>query len=295
MSAFTVTIGISAFNEEKTLPRLFDSVFTQDQSDYSLKNVILVSDGSTDGTPSIGLSRASKSVETVAHSDRAGKSARLLEIAQRTDTDALVFLDADVLLASPSVVSALIAPIKDGKATLVSGRPVKDKTGTFFDGVMDVSLALQDAVKEVAGQGHAVYACHGRVMALAKPLYHDLLIPSGMVADDAYLYFYNKIHGQGFAFVKEASVLFRMPQNVSDFAKQQRRFAGSNEQLVKEFGDSARQEYALPLGLKLKALGRVAVEKPIDTLAYIFLRALMRFYPVTAEVGWSMSDSTKVG
>jgi glycosyltransferase involved in cell wall biosynthesis len=49
----TVTIGIPAYNEEKSISNLLDSIIEQTQKDYVLEKVIVACDGCTDKTSEV--------------------------------------------------------------------------------------------------------------------------------------------------------------------------------------------------------------------------------------------------
>ena len=46
----TVTVGISAYNEEHAFPALLESLLKQSQTSFVFEKIIVVSDGSTDNT-----------------------------------------------------------------------------------------------------------------------------------------------------------------------------------------------------------------------------------------------------
>ncbi len=47
----TISIGIPAFNEAVTIKRLLRSVLAQKEKGFVLREIIVLCDGSTDGTP----------------------------------------------------------------------------------------------------------------------------------------------------------------------------------------------------------------------------------------------------
>jgi glycosyltransferase involved in cell wall biosynthesis len=49
----TLSIGISVYNEAETISALLESIFKQTADDYVLENIIVVCDGTTDGTDRI--------------------------------------------------------------------------------------------------------------------------------------------------------------------------------------------------------------------------------------------------
>jgi glycosyltransferase involved in cell wall biosynthesis len=97
-----LTIVIPAKNEAKLIPRLLTSLTTQDYSKMPSTRVLVADANSTDGTPEIVLGfRDRLNVSVI----RGGMPSvgRNLGAAQ-ADSDYVLFLDADIELAHPSLV-----------------------------------------------------------------------------------------------------------------------------------------------------------------------------------------------
>ena len=97
-----LTIVIPAKNEAKLIPRLLTSLMNQDYSKMSSTRVLVADANSTDGTPEIVMSfRDRMNVKVI----RGGMPSvgRNLGAAQ-AESDYVLFLDADIELAHPSVV-----------------------------------------------------------------------------------------------------------------------------------------------------------------------------------------------
>src|SRR3984885_10109442 len=97
-----LTIVIPAKNEAKLIPRLLTSLTNQDYAKMSTTRVLVADANSTDGTPEIVLGfRDRLNVSVI----RGGMPSvgRNLGAAQ-AEGDYVLFLDADIELAHPSVV-----------------------------------------------------------------------------------------------------------------------------------------------------------------------------------------------
>lgn len=84
------SVIIPAYNSETTLARAIDSVLAQS---YPVQEIIVVDDGSTDGTSEVAARYASKL--RYIHQDNAGVSSARNRGAQAASGDWLAFLDAD--------------------------------------------------------------------------------------------------------------------------------------------------------------------------------------------------------
>lgn len=106
-----VGVVIPAFNEEKDLPLVLDTVGIIDW----LSQIIVVNDGSTDNTLAVAKECASKYPRMFVNnlSENQGKGAAILAGVQelRADIEVVVFLDADLIGFSSDHLAKLSDPI----------------------------------------------------------------------------------------------------------------------------------------------------------------------------------------
>src|SRR3989344_5204255 len=95
----TITVGIPAYNEERNIRSVLESVLQQRGSLFRLEKIIVVSDGSDDRTESMvrEIAAANPIIELVADHGRKGKITRLNQLCRMNQSDFLVFLDADTV------------------------------------------------------------------------------------------------------------------------------------------------------------------------------------------------------
>ena len=286
-------IGIPMLNEEANIVKLLSSIAAQDDTNYSINQILVVSDGSSDNSAEAVKSLHMPKVSVIEHQTRQGKSVRMIEILEAAKSNIVVLLDADIQLGSKQTLWHLIKPIVLGQVTLTSGRPIKVSTGTFVDKVMDVSFFMQDQVKQVLNAGNSLYACHGRITAMHRNLFSKLALPGIAVGNDAYLYIYNDRTGYNFQFAADAPVLFKMPQTLRDYIKQERRFASTPAEQNIFFGEDVSKYYKIPLLVKLQVLAK-SIRFHIYLACYIIFRVAALFIPKYTSSTWDMSESTKV-
>ncbi|MBC8104601.1 MAG: glycosyltransferase family 2 protein [Cytophagales bacterium] len=122
-AACRLSVAIPVFNEKDTLLEILRRVrAVERQSDIALE-IILVDDGSTDGTREILRNEIEgrwENVRVVYQEKNAGKGAAILTAIQHATGDFLIVQDAD-LEYDPNQYPNLVQPLLDGAADVVYG------------------------------------------------------------------------------------------------------------------------------------------------------------------------------
>jgi glycosyltransferase involved in cell wall biosynthesis len=116
MQAMLLSIIIPAFNEAAFLPEVIRRV---EETPYD-KEIIIVDDGSTDGTREYLNDMNAKDIKIIFHNENMGKGAAFRSGLAVATGDVVIVQDAD-LEYDPKDYQVLLEPIIDGKADVVYG------------------------------------------------------------------------------------------------------------------------------------------------------------------------------
>lgn len=196
-----VTIVVAAHNEAEVIGDKIGNLQALDYPDRQLE-IIVVSDGSTDGTVPRAREAAGSRVR-VLDLPRVGKAVALNRAAAVATGDILVFSDANSMFA-PGALRALVAPFADPSVGAVAG----DQRYTRPARATDIAVAEEqywslDRLLKVAGSraGNATSAT-GAIHAIRRELYDT--VPDG-VTDDFFISTGAIVRGHRLVFAREAA------------------------------------------------------------------------------------------
>jgi len=118
----TVSIIVCAYNEAKSILHKIENCLALDYKHEKLE-IIIVSDGSTDGTDAILKAYRHPLVRIIIMQQRVGKSACQNRAAQEARNDILFFTDATTM-HPPEALRVLLKGFSDPTVGCVTGRPV---------------------------------------------------------------------------------------------------------------------------------------------------------------------------
>lgn len=297
---FTVSIGISALNEEGNIKNVLKDILSQKQDNWRLSEILVHCDGCEDNTAAISSSLKNKYIKVIEHQKRKGKVFRVNQIIKSFTGDILIFFDADVRLKDRNVINNLIAEfIKNPDIMLAGGNSQTYPPNSFFQKAIYTSYEVYYKSRETIKGGHNVFGCTGACLALRKELAGKVIIPPDVISEDTFFYFSCLSLGYKFKHAKKAVVYFKLAENLQDFLKQVFRSHPESVSLIykKYFGDLIDKEYKRPLGFYLKSVLRVFLKNPVGTAYMILLKIFCKpFYYIFSKkykLEWFTAVSTK--
>jgi glycosyltransferase involved in cell wall biosynthesis len=284
-----VTIGIPAYNEEQNIVNLLRSLEAQ----HSLISEVIISDDSSDDTPSLVHDYARHSslgVTLFHHEARRGASAAWNEIFQKASGNVIVLYDADTI-PHPSCTEQLASRISAKTALCASNSQPVQATGIAGR----ASMFISNWLRSVRQTGLSQYTVMGRALAIDSTAAKKIDIPADMIAIDLYLQCRILEMGLDVVYNDDAVVYFRPANSLLDMASQVVRAVNGHNQ-IRDRVDSLR--IGLPAHVGIAEALKNAVFDPVGAVSTIIGYSLMPYYKARLEnadsAKWHTAESSKV-
>lgn len=141
-SCQTATVVVPAYNEEAVLEQCLLHVL---ESDYPHFDVVVVDDGSTDGTLEIARQFEKSPRVTVITQRNGGKSSALNAALDATDSEVLICIDADSQIHRKAI-SRLMAHFEDPEIGAVAGRIVVGNRKNLLTGLQALEYITAQSI-----------------------------------------------------------------------------------------------------------------------------------------------------
>ncbi len=294
----TVSVVIPAYNEADTIREVVSQVFSQSQDGFSLEEVLVYSDGSTDATVSQAEMISDPRLVVIAEHARKGLAAALTHLFGRAKGDIAIILNADIALDGPFVLSKLVAPIREGISDVTAARIEELPADTFFESMLANSMKWKKEMFFAWKGGDNIFTCFGPARAFSKRLYTEIQFPFS-ACDDAYSYLFCKQRGYNFSAVWDAVVRYRLPSTFSDHVRQSVRHVVGMKHLRGVFGkDFVQKESSLPAASVLSCAWSFFIHTPVLFFLYVFctiaIACIRLITPKPNLVTWSIASSSKI-
>jgi cellulose synthase/poly-beta-1,6-N-acetylglucosamine synthase-like glycosyltransferase len=174
-----VSLLIAAHNEAEVIAERLDNALATDYPRGRFQ-VVIASDGSSDGTAEIVSSKSTPSVRLLDNKVRRGKAAVLNSAIVELGTDLVVLSDANTEI-QPSAVRNLARWFRDPTVGAVCGRLVlvDPASGANADGMY---WKYETFLKKCEGRLGALLGSNGAIYAIRRSLY--IPIPDNTIVDD---------------------------------------------------------------------------------------------------------------
>jgi cellulose synthase/poly-beta-1,6-N-acetylglucosamine synthase-like glycosyltransferase len=293
----TVTIGISAYNEEANIKELLLSLLKQNCKYLIINHIIVISDNSTDSTELKVKSVKSIKIKLYKNKRRLGKALTLNKIINLNNSDYLVIIDADTLPYNYHLIENIIKPFsKYSNIGLVGGKVVPLPPKTFIESILYMSKTIKNEIFEKLSKGNNIYLCHGALRAFSKEFTHRLKFHATS-SEDAYSYLKCISLGYNFHYEPSAIILYRLPNNLRDHLRQSIRFLRSKKVLNHYFSQNIiKESYFIPFNIKINALYKIISRNFIYAFLYfliLIIAKILSLFKNESKHLWNIAHSSK--
>lgn len=274
----TISIGIPAYNEEQNIVSLLVRILQQKTVSVTLKEIIIVSDGSTDKTAKIAQALNDKRIVVIDRKKRIGLSATQNEIVKQASGDILILLNADVLPHDDLLIEELTKPIRTDSAVGLVGANIHPMhPHGLLERILAFSHIFRNHLYKRIDNINNIFLCHGRGRAFAKALYKQITWPA-LCPEDSYSYLFCYQKGYRFVYQPKAKILYRAPSTLHDHRMQSKRFVAGINILKKHFPPNIVEEnFRIPFPLIASACFTFARKGPFSFLAYLGINFYIHF------------------
>jgi len=178
----TVSVVIVAHNEGSRIRERIENLLALDYPRHRLE-VVLASDGSTDGTPERAVAYQPFGVKVMAFEHRRGKAAVLNEVVPKAGGEIVVLADARQRF-EPDALRALVGPFADPQVGAVSGELflANDVDGTPVGEGIQFYWNYEKRIRRYESRVHSTVGATGAIYAIRRTLFEP--IPEDTLLDD---------------------------------------------------------------------------------------------------------------
>lgn len=303
MKKYTVTVGISAHNEEANIYYTIQSILRQKGHSFDLRKIIVILDGCTDKTEEVvrKIQKEIALVELIVDGERKGKLARLNDLYHLNKSDFLITMDADVVFESKNDIEEMARIFRKNKeVNVVSAHEIPIKATTFVEAVNNAGHRLWDETRLWVNHGNHIHNLRGSCSMIRKSFADGVVYPDSVASDAGFLYIVStKGNPHGFSYAYKAHIFFRSPNNLRECRiLGTRAILGRRKHLASYFGSWVYDLYVIPWWpYKVRALAKTLFFHPIMTSLSIVLGLYVRLFPIwdtkSYRSTWMMIESSK--
>ena len=223
-----VTLMVLAHNEGAVIQDKIDNCLALDYPEH-LRQILVVTDGSTDDTPAIVQTNTPRGVELCHEPERKGKMAAIIRGMAYARGEIVVFSDANNMY-DPLAVRELVAPFEDSGVGCTTGA----KLIANGDGSLGASEGLYWRYESFIRRHETQLGCctgvNGEIMALRKSLFNAP--PHTRLNDDFYMAMYVIKAGYNVIYTPKARSYERVSASARDEVERRTRIVALRYQLM---------------------------------------------------------------
>jgi cellulose synthase/poly-beta-1,6-N-acetylglucosamine synthase-like glycosyltransferase len=178
----SISICMSAYNEERVIVAKIESLIEMAR-EYGPASIHVYVDGSTDETAAL-LAPYSTAIDLVISTERKGKTFGLNSLLERSQSELLMFTDANVL-SGPEVINELVRPFADGSVGCVTARlNYSNRADSPTSAMGSFYWSIEETIKQMESATVGVIGVDGAMFMIRRSLYRPA--PPTLI-DDLYV------------------------------------------------------------------------------------------------------------
>lgn len=225
---FSVTLLIAAYNEKNIIEEKIKNCLAIEYPKNKLQ-ILVITDGSDDGTNLIVQSYEHLGVELLHQPSRNGKMAAINRAMPYARGEIIVFSDANNFY-KPDTIHKLIQPFSNPKVGVVSGAKTIEKGDGELGNSEGLYWKYESFIKKQESRVSSCTSVAGEVLAIRKSIY--LTPPSHIINDDFYTAMQVLRQGYKLVYVEDAKSAERISPSPKDEIIRRRRINAGRYQAI---------------------------------------------------------------
>jgi len=216
----SLSIVMAVYNEERNIKNILSKLVAQSLN-YNIKEIIVVSSGSTDKTDKIVESIPSSLVTFIRENNRNGKVSALKKAAPLVQGDIVLLIDGDVDIDNDFIKECFSCMY--GNKIPCTGKVVPIQTSSrFFYGLSKVSCNAWNTLRDKCNKAGKFLYPSGYTLLIARQDFVDTIyeVNDTTINDDGQLSLILYQKGITFHYDDNLKVYVTFPQSFKDFFKQ---------------------------------------------------------------------------
>jgi biofilm PGA synthesis N-glycosyltransferase PgaC len=229
----SVALIICAFNERRVIEEKLENSLALDYPRERLR-IVVVSDGSTDGTADIVRRYEQSGVQLIGRIQRCGKVGNLNAVLPTRSEDVLVLSDANVMYR-PDAVRRLVERFADPSVGCVSGKVILIESASLLDDPTTQYYSMEWFLQEAESAIYAMPGADGAMYALRRELFVGC--PADSIVEDFVIPMTVIRQGRRVVFEAAAVAWERGSTSIrEEFRRKVRIAAGAAQSVVRGYG-----------------------------------------------------------
>lgn len=222
------SVILAVYNEEQSIVQRIDELSLLISAAGPDGELLVVSDGSTDDTLALAMSRVGPNTRVIGLQKNAGKAAALSHACAQAKGDVIVFADARQRWHEAALQN-LLANFTSDRVGAASGELMVESHSGVMQGV-GLYWRYEKWLRRNEARIHSVVGVSGSISAVRRNLFRS--IPAGTLLDDVYWPMQVVMQGYRVMHDEQAIAYDRLPTNAADEFRRKVRTLSGNFQLV---------------------------------------------------------------